>query len=266
MTARTASRFWLWRFPAAVGGAAALVFAAGFALALRGTLGEPIGQTPPPLDAAPAALPSSGAVRVLVLGDSLARGTGDDSGKGFAVDVVEALRRRGSTQSTNLAVNGLESPELVSLVESRNVRALAASADLILLSIGGNDLSHALPRGSNATEAVDALGDARLRFARNLRAVLGALREVNARAPIVLLSLYDPFGPRAAPGRLGASVILQWNALIQETALAFPEVVVVPTFDLFENRADRLAADRYHPNRKGYEEIARRILQVLPPG
>ena len=45
-------------------------------------------------------------------------------------------------------------------------------------------------------------------------------------------------------------MILQWNAVAQETALAFPNVVVVPTFDLFQGRADRLAIDHFHPNRE----------------
>ena len=50
---------------------------------------------------------------------------------------------------------------------------------------------------------------------------------------------------------------------MQETALAYPDVLVVPTFDLFEYRQDRLALDHFHPNRAGYSAIAARILQVL---
>ncbi|MGH9368666.1 MAG: GDSL-type esterase/lipase family protein, partial [Thermoanaerobaculia bacterium] len=63
--------------------------------------------------------------------------------------------------------------------------------------------------------------------------------------------------------RLGASVILGWNSLVQETALAYPDVVVVPVFDLFERRPDRLALDHFHPNRAGYAAIAARILQGI---
>jgi lysophospholipase L1-like esterase len=37
----------------------------------------------------------------------------------------------------------------------------------------------------------------------------------------------------------------------------------VPTFDLFQGRADRLSADRYHPNAEAYGEIAERMLQVV---
>jgi lysophospholipase L1-like esterase len=262
--ARGLSRFWLWTAPLTVGIGAALVLGAGFVLALRGAAGKPLGQAPPPEPAAAhsAAVPRDGVFRILVVGDSLAKGTGDDTGKGFAVNVLEAFRKKGKAEITNLAVNGMESPDILALVESPNVRALAAGASLILVSVGGNDLSHSLTRGA-ATEVADAMADSRGRYAKNLRSLLADLREANATARICVLGLYDPFGGDEARGRLGASVILQWNALIAETALSFPNVTVIPTFDLFQGRPDRLSADHYHPNAQAYEEIARRMLQVV---
>ncbi len=262
--ARGLSRFWFWTAPLGVGIAAALVFGAGFVLALRGATGQPLGDAPPRRPAAAPALPKKdGVFRILVVGDSLAKGTGDETGKGFAVNVLEALRKKGPAEITNLAVNGMESPEVLALVDSANVRALAASSSLILVSVGGNDLSHSATRGSAPTEAADALADARGRYVRNLRAILAGLREANPAARIVVLGLYDPFGSEGGSGRLGASVILQWNTLITETALAFPNVTVIPTFDLFQGRPDRLSADHYHPNGPAYEEIARRMVQDL---
>jgi lysophospholipase L1-like esterase len=262
--ARLPSRFWLWTAPVTVGIAAGLVLAAGFVLALRGAVGDPIGQPPPP-PAPPAARPArDGERRILVLGDSLARGTGDEAGKGFAVDVLEAMKKRGPAELTNLGVNGMESPEVRALVESSNVRSLAAQADVILVSAGGNDLSHAAarPTGSPA-DLADAVAAARSGYVENLRAILRTLREANPTAPIAVIGLYDPFSGDSGPVRLGSSVVLQWNNLAAETALAFPGVAVVPTFDIFHGRADRLSADRYHPNRAGYGMIAERVMQVV---
>ena len=263
--ARGLSRFWLWTAPFAVGTAAALVLGAGLVLALRGASGKPLGvpasQQPPKQRAAPA--PRDGVFRILVVGDSLAKGTGDESGKGFAVNVLEAFRKKGAAEITNLAVNGMESPEVLAIVESPNVRGLAARADLILVSAGGNDLSHGITRGPAPSEAVDAVAASRDRYAKSLRGILAALSEANPSARICVLGLYDPFGGETGSGRVGASVILQWNALIAETALAFPNVAVIPTFDLFQGRPDRLSADHYHPNAQAYEEIARRVLQVV---
>jgi len=274
----SSSRFWLWTAPLLVGGAAALVFGVGFVRAPRGSLGEPLGEPPPPPRQAivpPAA--GKGAVRILVLGDSLAKGTGDETGKGFGVRVLESFRGRGPAELTNLAVNGMETPEVLAVAETPNVRGLARSASLILLSAGGNDLSHGATsfgsRGEASPAALpDAVAAARERYVENLRKILETLRAENATAPILLLGLYDPFGSaqsgdaQSGAARLGASVVLQWNALAQETALAFPGVTVVPTFDLFQGRPDRLSADRYHPSGAAYALIAERMLQVVGKG
>ena len=279
MAVRSSSRFWLWTAPLLVGGAAALVFAVGFVLALRGSLGEPLGEPPPPpREAVVPPAPGRGAVRILVLGDSLAKGTGDETGKGFAVRVLESFKAKGPAELTNLAVNGMETPEVLAVAETPNVRALARSASLILLSAGGNDLSHGATSydsrggGPSPADLPGAVAAARERYVAGLRRILEILREENASAPILLMGLYDPFDSRQAgdtasgAARLGASVVLQWNTLAQETALSFPGVTVVPTFDLFQGRPDRLSADHYHPNGDAYGEIAKRMLQVVGRG
>jgi lysophospholipase L1-like esterase len=263
--ARISSRWLLWRLPALVACAAALVFATGFWFALRGTLGEPIGE-PPPTPAAPKpAARREGEKLLLVLGDSLARGTGDESGRGWAGDVFDAYKLRGTARMANLGVDGAESSDVRKVAETPNVRTLASSADIILLSAGGNDLSHSATRDiRSAAEMAGSLDKARDAYAANLRAILKDLRDANPMSPIYLIGLYDPFGMQGPEGRLGRSVILGWNSLVAETALAFPGVHVVPTFDLFDGRPDRLSADRFHPNRKGYALIAQRVVQLLP--
>jgi lysophospholipase L1-like esterase len=263
VNARTA-RIWLWYAPALFALGAALLFGSGFVLALRGTLGEPLGTAPPPPRRAEKSVKTGGKRLLLVLGDSLAKGTGDESGRGFALDVLDAVRRRGPADVANLAVNGAESTDVRELVSSENVRNLASSADWILLSVGGNDLSHAAPRGAGSpVEALEDVGKARARMITNLREILAELRKAGRDTPICVIGLYDPFTEERPAARAGASVILSWNTAVAETALSFPNVFVVPTFDLFYERPDRLAADHFHPNREGYELIAKRIEQLL---
>lgn len=257
------SRFWLWRVPATVALAAGLVFSAGFWLALRGSAGVPLGDPPPPPARHEAPKPA-GKRLVLVLGDSLSHGTGDPSGRGYAADVVTALRRRGPVETVNLAVAGAESSDLRRLVESANVRSLAASADVILLSIGGNDLSHSVAGVGAPTEALSGIAAARSRLAENLRAILTALRAANPTAPIRVLGLYQPFTGAGRDARIGESLVLSWNNLVAEITLGYPNVTAVAVFDLFAGRPERLATDRFHPNRDGYRAIADRVVQTLP--
>lgn len=262
---RSLSRWWLWRLPGAIAVLAALLFAAGFVLALRGSLGEPVGEPPAPKASKEGRVKPPGRRFLLVLGDSLARGTGDETGKGYASNVLESVRKAGAADMANLAVNGAESGDVVRVLESENVGRLAASADWILLSVGGNDLSHATREAAAATSPLE-IAAARTRYASNLRQILSRLRELNPAAPIYVLGLYDPFTEDRSRTRLVSSVVLSWNSLIEETALSFARVFVVPTFDLFYERPDRLAADHLHPNNKGHQAIAQRLVQLLPPG
>jgi lysophospholipase L1-like esterase len=263
---RTLSRFWLWRLPAAVATLAALAFGVGFVFALRGSLGEPIGDAPPPPALKSPPIKKSGRRFLLVLGDSISRGTGDENGKGYAADVADSIRKRGPADVANLAVNGAESGDVLEVVKTPNSARLAASADWIVFSAGGNDLSHAIPRiASSATAPLEAIAGARSAYVTNLREILTRLREANPTAPIYVIGLYDPFGNVGPQGRVGSSVIRTWNSLAEETAAAFSGVAVVPTFDLFYGRPDRLAADHFHPNAAGHQAIADRVIQLLPP-
>lgn len=258
------SRFWLWGVPATVALVAGVLFSAGFWLALRGSAGAPLGD-PPPRPARHEAPKPAGKRLVLVLGDSLSHGTGDPTGRGYASDVAAALRRRGAVETVNLAVAGAESSDLRRLVESSNVRSLASSANLILLSVGGNDLSHSVADAGAPAEALSGIAAARTRLAENLRAILTALRAANPSAPIRVLGLYQPFDGAGREARIGESLVLAWSTLVAETALGYRNVTAVPVFDLFTGRSDRLATDRFHPNRDGYRAIADRVIQTLPP-
>ncbi|MFN2385122.1 MAG: GDSL-type esterase/lipase family protein [Thermoanaerobaculia bacterium] len=258
------SRLWLWHLPAFVGGLAFLLLAGAFTLALRGSLGEPLGAPPPPPDAEGTIPKTNGERLLLVLGDSLARGTGDEEGRGFAQRLVPLLRPGGPVQIANLGVDGATSDDVRRLSESANVAALARSADLIVLSMGGNDLSRSVPRGAGApVQVVEEIGRTRARFAENLRIVLKRLREANPSAPFFLVGLYNPFSADRR-SQLPSAVIARWNGLMQETAVSFPGVFLVPTFDLFQGGSENLAVDQFHPNGRGYGMIAERIAQALP--
>ena len=266
MRPRAVSRWWLWRLPAALASLAGLTFALGFVFALRGSLGEPIGEPPPAPAAKSAPVKKAGRRFLLVLGDSISRGTGDEAGNGYAADVAEAIRRRGPADVANLAVNGAESADVLEVVRTPNAERLIAGADWIVMSAGANDLSHSIPRiASTAAAPLEAIGAARSNYLSNLREILARIREINPSVPVYLIGLYDPFGDAEPQARIGSSVLRSWNSLVEETALSFPAVTVVPTFDLFYGRPDRLAADHYHPNSNGHQAIADRVLQLLPP-
>jgi lysophospholipase L1-like esterase len=264
-----ARRLVLWFVPSALGVLTAVVLAGGAAAGLSGRLGERVGDGPVglPTPAAAPAAPVSGAFRIVALGDSLTRGAGDAAGGGgYPERVAAALRKAGLTVSVdNLAIDGSETGDFLRKVEEAAVRDRIAGASLILVSIGGNDLSHsirgaALPgeAGAESDPTAPALRTASL----NLQRILSLLRASNPSSPIRILGLYDPF-PEGFDRRMARQTLLKWNVALEEASFGVENALVVPTADVFDGRPDRLSSDRFHPGAEGYAEIAARVIQTL---
>ena len=262
-------RLVLWFFPAALGLATAAILAAGFTAALQGRLGEPVDPSaiPVPTPAVPLATAAAdGAFRIVALGDSLTRGAGDVAGGGgYPERVAAALRKAGLTVSVdNLGVDGAETGDLLRNVGDPDARRRIAQAQLILMSISGNDLSHSLPTMSTASAGAesDPTAPALRTASLNLQRILSAVREANGSSPIRLLGLYNPF-PETFDKRTAKETLLKWNVTLEEASYSVSGASVVPTADLFDERPDRLSSDRFHPGPNGYGEIASRILSTL---
>ncbi|MDL2718769.1 MAG: GDSL-type esterase/lipase family protein, partial [Acidobacteriota bacterium] len=263
---RASRRLLLWFLPATLGLATAGVFAGGFAAALQGRLGEPVDPAVPPVStpapapaaaAAAAAMASSGTFRIVALGDSLTRGAGDAAGGGgYPERVAAALRKDGRLVTVeNLGVDGIETGDLLGKVEEADVQSRVAGAQLILLSIGGNDLSHSMRSFSPGEAAADPTAPALASASLNLQRILPLLRKQNPSAPIRILGLYNPF-PETFDRKMARETLLKWNVALEEASYGVPGTTVVPTADLFDERPDRLSPDRFHPGANGYGEIA----------
>ncbi len=266
----TGRRLFLWFFPAALGLATAAVLAAGFAAALQGRLGERVDASAnlvPTPAVSPAAAPADGVFRIVALGDSLTRGTGDETGGGgYPERVASALRKSGMTVSVdNLGVDGAETGDLLRKVSEPDARRRIGQAQLILMSISGNDLSHSIPASAAAGPAETAADPTKAALdaaSLNLQRILPLLRESNPSAPIRILGLYNPF-PESFDRRMAKETLLKWNVALEEASYSVSGTSVVPTADLFDERPDRLSPDRFHPGPSGYGEIASRVLSSL---
>jgi lysophospholipase L1-like esterase len=59
-------------------------------------------------------------------------------------------------------------------------------------------------------------------------------------------------------------MIQTWNQEIFNLTLRYPQVTVVPMYDIFWNRTTTyLWNDVFHPNEVGYKQMAIRVAQVL---
>ena len=248
-------RFAFWYLPIFAATAAMCVFAYGFVSYLAGQRGEPVDFLPRPAAAAPAA---NRLVAPVILGDSLARGAGDERGLGISGRLDAELRRRGirAARTTNLGVNGARTRDLLRQLDSTNVQNIIRSSNTIIVSIGGNDLWGGTDwRNVSTTEAESRMNDVLGRVDQ----VIVRIRAVNPRARIFFIGLYNPF-VTSPGGKELTSLVNRWNARLLEELGDDPEFTLVATSDLFSHR-DRLSADRFHPGGEGYELIARRIAE-----
>lgn len=201
-------------------------------------------------------------LHLVALGDSLTHGFGDASGRGYVGDVSQMFRQQGSKViQSNLGIDGLTSSGLLTEVKQPGVQNLLASANLVLISIGGNDLNNAAGLPNIQPKRI---ASAESQFSSNLTAILGDIRAVNKTAPIVLIGLYNPYGNVAATARQTDTIVAGWDLREDEIAALFPNVIVVRTFDLFQLHPDKfLYVDHFHPNQAGYQRIAERVWQDI---
>jgi lysophospholipase L1-like esterase len=246
-----------WVLPLIAAAVAAVMFGAGFYSFLHGDIGSSVTVIAPPR---PDAAAPRATIVPIILGDSLARGTGDETGLGIGGRLVEELRRRRVPvkNSVNVAVNGSRTRDLEQQLASPNVRALLGESNVIIVSIGGNDLwgennfRNALPRDPERVFD-EVLG--------HVTGVVHSIRAANGTARIFVIGLYNPF-VTAPYGKMLTPLVNRWNASLVERFAADPNVVVVQTSDLFAFH-DRLSLDRFHPANEGYELIARRIADAI---
>lgn len=241
-----------WYLPVVVAAIAACVFAYGLHLLTREDIGASV-EAPAP---APEPRAPSGPVRVVVLGDSVARGTGDETGEGIGGAVDKELERRGVAHEkhVNLGVNGARTADLLRQLESPSVRRFVAEANVVVVSIGGNDLFGEVGRAGDTPPDPAAAMD---RTEEQVAKVIGTIRAINGKARIFYVGLYNPF----VTSRFGSMInpaVSEWTARVTRRFAGDDNVTVVQTSDLFSHR-DRLSADRFHPGAEGYRMIGRRI-------
>ncbi|RUS47040.1 GDSL-type esterase/lipase family protein [Cohnella sp. AR92] len=262
-----------WQLTGLAGIVSMAVMLAGFAWAVI-SLVHPAGAEPADQQAVSTSAPMSApgeaqGIHILALGDSLTLGIGDEKGEGYAGKVKNLLRQESKQEVYvwNMAVSGAKTTDLLNELESSTLLSYAEQADIILFTIGGNDLNQwAMPSADgtedlqmNYEEARQHLPEASARLKR----IMAILEQHAPKARIVYVGLYHPY-PDNDPDRIGGYIIQQWNAESEQLANAYPNMVVVPIYDFFQTKwSEYLFADHYHPNGAGYAEIAARVMQVI---
>lgn len=199
-------------------------------------------------------------VHIVALGDSLTKGTGDSRGLGYVDRLRNKLANRMDkpVYRVNFAVNGYETTELLNDLRSRQgITAALKQADVIVLTIGGNDLFQAGDVPDPGT-----IRDRMPEAIRRLGLIMDELYNHAPEAAIYYLGLYNPFADLDSSGQTSL-LVREWNNEVFKLTQSFDNIYLVPVFDLFARNGERLlSSDHYHPNGEGYERIADRLVQL----
>lgn len=261
------SRIWRWAGLASL--VSTLILLAGFVYAVS-DIADPsaaAGHSPAPSSQTKPAV-KAGAWDVTAIGDSLAKGTGDDTGSGFARRTVELFNKEGATSKliNNLGINGLTTKELLPMLDDPGVKYALQQSGIILLSIGGNDLfdgTEALTSGQQVPSQAE-IEAAIEKSSADFEKIVAHIKKINVQALLVYVGLYNPFSDLEGMHEIGNDAVARWNAMAMKTLGEYEGTLVVPTYDLFTNNASRyLSSDHFHPNGDGYQAIAERMVQSI---
>ncbi len=197
------------------------------------------------------AVPAGDIHNVVILGDSVAHGAGDETGRGIA----GALASITHAHVENLGINGARTANVLHQLQRADVRAAVKRAQLIVVSIGGNDLF------GNQIERYRSLLAPRLAsffIAARVGRVIAHIRRENPSAQIVLLGLYNPYRETNIGAFLDQQ-IAQWDGRIIARFARRHSLNVIRIADLIDTRAAISPIDRFHPSAAGYRAIAERI-------
>lgn len=200
----------------------------------------------------------------LVLGDSIAYGSGLSNSKAACYGKIVADTN--GYEYVNHSVPGHTTTNLINRLSNETVIADLEKADIISISIGGNDFLMNNLIGlmfdsivKNDHTQYDAIAD---NVYVNLCKIFDIINEHNEDAVILMQTLYNPqSGYLRAPYQEGADRI---NAAIARYNEENPgEIVIVDVGTALGDDLANFASDEIHPSTKGNEIIAKEVLAKL---
>ena len=200
--------------------------------------------------------------KVLLLGDSVAKGTGDEKGKGFSGYLPEYFKNSTAKDIVvdNAGIDGLESLGLLEQLQSGKLDKTIADSDFILISISGNDVRSILSLNALAKE--DQFKVRLDSYLGNLKQTLKVLRTTNPNSIIIFLGLYNPY--EKASSVEDTRLLNTWNYNTQQLVEEDGKGIFIPTYDLLKFNLGRyISKDGLHPNSAGYQALSNRITKSV---
>lgn len=225
-------------------------------------------------------------VHFVAVGDSLTEGVGDETKRGGYVPLVaDALQQNfelSSVEKDNYGVSGERSDQILKRVKKdSDLRNSLASADIITMTVGGNDLFQAFQKNLNAKTAKQFDRSIK-KYGTQVSDILAEIRELNPKAPIYVVGIYNPYYLNFPDIKAMQTVVDNWNdeteSLTKEAAncffvpvndLLYKGIATKDTEETSESSSSEIKnnalydEDNFHPNNLGYQLMATAIREKI---
>lgn len=197
-------------------------------------------------------------ISLVVLGDSIAEGVGAIlPGNRYANRIAE---EKGYALS-NYGKGGDTSASLLRKVrEDADIRASVIGADIIAVSIGGNDFYPSLSLiVTGLVGDYDWMEPRRDRLREQFAATIEEIRALNPDALLIVQTLYNPVSALLPPSAhaMYDEVVQGINAIISGYLAANPGAYrIADVYSAFEGRYGLVSIDMVHPSARGHAVIA----------
>ena len=213
---------------------------------------------------AAAAFAANGQKTYLVLGDSIGYGAGISNPE--QANYGRIIADTNGYSYINNAVNGFTSNDLLARVKDDRYIPNVAAADIISISIGGNDFlrsnfSSLISQGQSGDYSeFDRIV---AHFSGNLEKIVTQIRALNPDALVLFQTLYNP-APSAELKAVYAEGLSRLNGAIVSYAQAHPGAYEIVDVAAYVNaKTGQIAYDNIHPSAAGNVTIAQAIQDKL---
>jgi lysophospholipase L1-like esterase len=195
----------------------------------------------------------------LALGDSLTEGIGaSSSDKNFVSQYFSHIQRDTQCTLRNFGVSGMNSSELLTLVQNPAVLRFLPRTTHLSITTGGCDFIKVYEKHNFcAKQLLKTIKTIK----GNAKKILETIRKYNPHAMVHLLGFYIPQQAYEYGVNKVSMLIQSMNQHYRELCQQF-DIQLVDPYEVFLHRLDYLS-DEVHPNQQGYDELAKLFIGTL---
>ncbi|CYX38706.1 lysophospholipase L1 and related esterases [Streptococcus suis] len=220
--------------------------------------------------------------RYVALGDSLTEGVGDTTGQGGFVPLLAQSLTNDygyEVDYKNFGVSGNTSNQILKrMKEDGELISYLKTADLLTLTVGGNDLRKAIIKNIPNLK-VSTFDKPAKDYGKQLDTIIKTARKNNPNLPIYVVGIYNPLYLNFPELTEMQTIVDNWNTMTEQITEKYQHVYFVPINDLLYKGLEGEAGisqngsqvtnnllyeeDSFHPNNTGYEIMKKAILERM---